>query len=675
MLIPLSWLKEFVDIKISFKELSWKLSEVGLTVEKWEEKNGDIIFDPEVTPNRPDWMSVYGIAREIAAVTNTHLKPKSQKLVIPKKIKNPLEIKINPDYKLASKTTTILFRNVTVKPSPEWLQKRIFQIGLRPINNLVDITNFVLWLYGNPLHVFDYDKILGNEMTVSLTKGGEKFRSLDGIDYILPKNAIVIKDKERIIDLPPIKGGENTAVSSTTRNILLHSIVCDPVLTRRASQALNLRSDSSAISERGVDSNGTTKAAIHTSSLILDLAQGEIASNILNHEEKEFKPWTVIVNHHRMERILGIKIEPKRVKEIFERLTLNSSIAAKQGNTIYRVVIPTYRNDLHIEEDLIEEVARIYGYNNFPKTLPSGPVPTAPVAYERNYDFEYKVKQFLTACGYSEIYTYSLISEKQLINLGIDPNETLRVDNPISRDFEYLRPHLLGNLLEALKINLPNFPDVKLFELGKVYLGEILDAAKEEYSLSTISSGSRFFEAKGETELILNRLGINYQIKPFEKEQIKSWLHPTRAALVTSGKELLGNIAEIHPSVLAKFGISSPVTRWYLNYNLLEKLANKQSFSSNKTKRYQPIPQFPPTIEDLSFIINEKVEIAKIIEILKSIDRLIVGVSLLDSFDNTQTFRITYQSPIKTLSSEDVAKIRDKIIKTTKEKLGISLRE
>ncbi len=509
MLIPLSWLKEYVDIKMPFAKLAERMSEVGLTIETWKEVDGDIIFDPEVTPNRPDWMSVTGIAREIAAVTG-------EKLTLPKiisvpKAKSTLELNYKDDPKLCPRTSRILIKNVKVKSSPEWLIKRIKQIGLRPINNLVDITNYVLWLYGNPLHVFDYDKIRGHSMVTELSKGGEEFRSLDGIDYKLPKNAIIIKDLGRVIDLLPLKGGANTAVSSETKNVLLHSIVCDPVLTRRTSQALGLRSDSSTVSERGVDPNGTTKAALKALELILDLAGGEVASPLIEVPEKPLPTWTVDLNHERLENILGIDVQPNKVVEILESLDLKVT-----GN--YKVTIPTFRNDLHIEEDLIEEVGRMIGYNSFPKTLPASAVPTIPVAYAHNYDFDYNIKQTLKGAGYSEIYTYSLISEDQLIKLNIDPSKTLRIDNPISKEYEYLRPKLLGNLLDALKINTPNFNDVKLYELGKIYLGESLDKFSEKYSLSGILKGEKFYEATGIIELIAKELGITIQILPVYKD-------------------------------------------------------------------------------------------------------------------------------------------------------------
>ncbi|MBI3887550.1 hypothetical protein HY310_00595, partial [Candidatus Microgenomates bacterium] len=367
-----------------------RMSEVGLTIEVWHKDGEDIVFDPEVTPNRPDWLSVTGIAREVAAATNSKLKLPNPKEAPKPKTKLELDYRDNPE--ICPRTSRILIKGVKVKSSPEWLQKRIKQIGLRPINNLVDITNYVLWMHGIPLHVFDYDKIRGHKMECVLSKGREEFRSLDGIDYQLPKDAIIIKDVGRVIDLLPLKGGENTAVSNNTTNVLLHSIVCDPVITRRTSQALGLRSDSSAVSERGVDPNGTTKACLTALELILELAGGEVASELTETPKNPLPSWKVSIDHQKIEEVLGIKIDPKKVKQIWESLDLK---VEKQ----YEVTIPTFRNDIKIEADLIEEVGRIIGYNSFPKTLPASPVPTNPVAYTHDYDFDLNVRNILKGSG------------------------------------------------------------------------------------------------------------------------------------------------------------------------------------------------------------------------------------------------------------------------------------
>ncbi len=646
MLIPLSWLKEYVDIKTPFPKLAERLSEVGLTVEKWEEKDDDLIFDPEITPNRPDWMSVYGIAREVAATTGAKLKDPTPKIEI-KKPKNSLSITVKPNYDLVPRKTSVIIKNVKVKPSPEWLQKRIKQVGLRPINNLVDITNYVLWIYGSLLHVFDYDKIRGHQMIIEQAKGGEEFRSLDGLNYKLPKDAVIIKDVGRVIDLLPIKGGENTAASNSTKNVLLHSVVVDPVLTRRTSQALNLRSDSSTIAERGLDPNGTIRAVTHALALILELAGGEVASDISDLKAFEFKPWTVEMSHQKLEKVLGIAITPAQVKKILEGLELKV-----EGQ--YKVTIPTWRNDLHIEEDIIEEVGRIHGYNNFPKTLPVSAVPTTTVAYARDFDFEHQIKQTLKGAGYSEIYTYSLVSEDQLVKLAIDPTKVLRVDNSISRDYEYLRPLLLGSLLEAIKLNLPNFPEIKLFELGKVYKGESVDQAKEQTFLSCMLSGEKFLEAKGACELLLNELGLTADFSFAEPGKIPG-SHPGRSATIKIGKEEIGFIGEVHPTILARFGIKTHVTGWFLNYQKLESLAITD-------KIYQPVPKYPAIVEDLSLVIPTKALYGDVVAAIKKTSNLITSIDLVDTHETSKTLRLTYLDRSKNLTDKDVSEIRQKIL-------------
>lgn len=663
MQIPLSWIKEFTKVTLPMKELAELMSESGLTIEKWEEREGDTVFDTEVTPNRPDWLSVVGTAREIAAVTDSKFTFKEEGIA-EKKVKNPLPIEIHPDYQVAPRVVSVIVKGVTVKPSPAWLQKRIKQIGLRPINNLVDITNLVLWAVAAPLHAFDYDKIQGHKMSVQVTKGGEKFRSLDGMDYTLPPDAIIITDESRIIDLVPLKGGENTAISAETKNILLHAIIADPLMTRRTSQTLGLRSDASALSEKGVDPNILPVALKMTLSLVLELAGGEVASDIMDHKEKEFVSHKVELYHQNLERIIGILFEEKQVLNYFERLQLPTVVK----NGIYSVTVPTFRQDLCIEEDLIEEVARLYNYNNMPRTLPEGPVPTTKAAYTRNFDLEYDIKQKVKALGYSEVYTYSLVDDKQLENLGIDPEKTLRITNPVSIDYRYLRPILLGNLIQALKLNLGNTNSIRLFELGKEYRGETLDKVEEPYSLTAILAGEKFFEAKGAVESLLTSLGVDYKIEPATKSDATDWLHPGRNAVIRAGKEYLGFIGELHPTLLAKFGIKSRATAWVIKYNLLEKKVNKD-------RVYRSVPKYPAVIEDISLEVSAKQPVGEIIDIIQSASKLVTRIDLIDVHEGSKTFRIYYQDSSKNLEEKDIKEIRSKIIKTLNEDLKVAVKD
>src|SRR3989344_4355808 len=633
MLAQLSWLKDYVDITLSPKELGDRLTEVGLGTEKITKADGDVIFEFEITPNRPDLLSILGIAREIAAVERKKIRQLNlPNLTKPKK--ESLPIKLNPDYKLFQRWTGISIANISIKPSPQWMQDRLTKIGLRPINNVIDITNYVMFELGIPLHAFDYDQIIGHEMTVEKAIGGEQFTSVDEKSYHLPKNAIIIKDKERIIDLAGIKGGLNSGITDNTKNVFLHVTIDDPILIRRASIALSLRSDASAIYERGVDKGGTLKTLARAAQLVIELAGGNIASKVYDLKkpaslqgEQEFEPWKLNLRIDRLNKILGIEIPQKKIVSILESLNLNPTIKSN----VITCLIPTYRNDLTIEEDLIEEVARIYNYNNFPKTIPFGQIPTLKVPYFKDYKVEKKAKNILKSSRFSEIYTYSLIAENDLVEQGWKSEDILRIDNPVSLEYEYLRPTLKINLLKALSQNKPNFKDVNLFELGKVYLGKNLNEAKEPYFLSGISNTKNFFEVKGILEKLFDELGI--------KEDPTEFI------------EILDE------------GVF-----FEINYSEITKLASLH-------KKFIPLPKYPPVIEDLALLVDEKIKTGDILKEIKKQSEYIVDVSLLDTFRDSRTFHIIYQNKEGNLTTEEVGKIREKIIKFLKEKFNAKVKE
>ena len=333
-------------------------------------------------------------------------------------------------------------------------------------------------------------------------------------------------------------------------------------------------------------------------------------------------------NLQRLNKILGISIPEKEVLSLLQRLNLNPS---KKTQDILETTVPTYRNDLRIEEDLIEEVARLYGYNKFPKTIPAGQIPIKQVSYFKDYEIEKRIKNIFTASGFSEIYTYSLISEKDLLENEISPDKTLRIDNPVSREFEYLRPSLIPNLKKALMQNKPYFEKINLFELGKVYLGSSIDTASEVYYLCGITNEKNFYEVKGIVEKLFEDFGIS--------QDVTSFIHMADE----------GVLFEINFS------------------NLLAKI--------NPNKNYKPIPKYPPIIEDLSLLIDEKIQTGKLIEEIKKQSPLIIEVSLLDVFENSRTFHIVYQHRERNLTNEEVSKIREKILEALRKKFKIRLKE
>lgn len=644
MIVPLSWLKEYVDITLTPKELGEKLTEIGLGVEKINKTSDDNIFELEITPNRPDCLSIIGIAREVAAIERKKIKYPTLKTTL-KPSSHPPGGKLTPltivtDPKINPRFTGIIISGITVGESPKWLKERLEKMGQRSVNNIVDITNYVMLELGNPIHAFDYDKITGNIMIVSQAKGGEKFESVDGITYHLPKDAVVISDKEKIIDLCGIKGGKNSGTYEGTRNIFIRVPVEIPNLIRRTSLSLGLRSEASSIFERGVNTGGIIDALKRTVDLVLEIAGGEVASDLYDLKTpasqqggQDFKPWKLTLRISRLNQILGIKIDEKKILNILNSLNLNPHVILSKHSAskdrIIECTIPTYRNDLKIEEDLIEEVARIYGYNNFPKTMPEGVIPTQQIPYFKNYRLDEKIKNILKAAGFSEIYTYSLICEKDLLENNIDPDKTLRVDNPVSREFEYLRPTLKINLLKAFNQNKANFDNINLFEVGKAYAGKNLDEAAEINTLSGITNSKSFFEVKGILERLFADLGI--------KEDPSKYI------------EVLGNAIffELNGSETIK--------------------------STNKT--FKSLPKYPPIVEDLSLVAGRDVKTKDIIDEIKNQSNLIVDISLLDRFEDSRTFHIIYQDKNKNLTGEEVSKIRSKILKVLSEKFHVELKK
>lgn len=648
MYAPINWLKEFVPISLPTKELAWRLTELGLSVEKILNLEEEDVLELEITPNRSDLLSIIGIAREIAAIGKKKIKLHSVSLPTPSK---NLPIAIHNDFKLFPRYTGIILDNISVKPSPAWLQKRIKQLNLRPINTIVDITNYVMFETGIPLHAFDYDQIKGNEINVLLSKGGEEFTSVDEKSYKLPKNAIIIKDKERIIDLCGIKGGLNSGIADITSRVYLQVTADDPVLIRRASHVLALRSDASAIFERGVDKGGLLNSLKRAAGLILDFSGGEVASDIVDLKEKEFNPWKLNLDLERLKKVLGITIPEEEVISILKSLSLNP---VKSGKNI-QLTIPTYRQDLKIEEDLIEEVARVYGYNRFSPTFINSSIPTEKISYFKNYSFEEKVKNIVSGCGYTEIYTYSLVSGSQLSKLG-ELKDALKLTNPVSLDYEYLRPSLKGNLLTALKSNISNFPDANLFELGKVYKGNP-QKPEEIYHLGLIQSKGNYEKIKGTVEELLQRVGIG---------KVKFTPTGPVSSEIRSDDIQIGTMEIIETKKANHFEIKDPPSYAELNFGVIEKLSKPPSFV--------PVSSYPATIEDVAFVLKPQTYLGELMGAIKEISPIVSRVELLDSYENTRTLRIYYQDKTKTLTQNDTQPVREKILSLSKLKFGAKLK-
>ena len=636
----------------------WKLTETGLTTESYESKLGDKVLDIEVTPNRPDWLSIVGIAREISVIQNTQLK-----LPIIPEIERPkakLPIKVNIQPKLVGRYSGITIADVKVKDSPLWMQKQLKLIGLRPINNLVDITNYVMFEFGIPIHVFDYDKFISDELTVELSKGGENFTSVDGIAYKLPKNALIIKDKGIVIDLAAIKGGENTGITNSTKNIFVHVPIYDPITTRKTSQHMKLASDASYVYERGPDLGAIPKTLKRTVDLTLKLAGGKIASEIIDsRNQSDFKSRKLSVSIDKVNQILGAGIDTKTVLNILNKLELSPTIKDSK----IHCQIPSFRGDINIEEDLIEEISRVYGYNKFPKTLPTSSTSTGNIPFFYDRSFELLLKNIVMNLGYLEANTLSLVSKIIIDKSNLDAENHIRIHNPVSLESEYFRTSIIPNLLMALKLNADQ-SNLRLFEFNKVYFAPV-NKAKEPYRLSAIIKDGNYKDIKTILDTLLTKLNIdNVGIKPTASK--KGLWHPVKSGVVERGNKHIGFLGQINPEVLARFDIEELIYAIELDVNILELLKRDNEF--------KPISKHPPQIEDITLMLPERTKVGDVIHSIKSSSRLITNVELTDIYKDSHTFRIHYQHPSKTLTDKEVKIIRKTFENSLKRNLSLKLK-
>jgi phenylalanyl-tRNA synthetase beta chain len=656
MLTPLNWLKEYVEIRLPLKELMWKMTEAGLTCESTLKAGDETILDVEVTANRPDWMSIVGIAREVAAIQGIKIKePKIKELPVQN---GNFPIDLVPDFNLFERWSAVILKDIKIAPSPKWLAERIKFMGHTPINNVIDITNYVMYELGIPMHAFDYDEIYGQIMTVTQSKGGEDFTTVDGLTYKLPKDAMIIKDAERIIDLAGIKGGANSGIKESTKNIFLHVTIDNPVLTRRASIAMGLRSDASAIYERGPDKGSTINSLKKAANLILESAGGAVASKIIDIQKEKYSPTSIFMSFAKLEKILGIKVPDADAVQILKKLNLSPK-KSKLGITCS---VPTYRGDIKIEEDLVEEVARLYGYNKFPLTMPVGQTNDKKIPYYFDDSLIIKIKNLLVSSGYSETKNLSLISKDLIAKFGMNPVKHFKITNPVSSEYEYMRTSLIPSLVSAVKIN--SIDNLMLFEVDKVYLKTGKDSA-EKYKIAVIFTGDNFRNFKTVIELILSKLNIeNFSI---EFESDKPYFHQSKSGTLKTGETIIGEFGEINPFVLNALEISGKIYCFEMDVETLEKLS--------KFKTFSPVPVNPAQVEDITLSFPAKTRIGEVIKAIKNLQLTINNVEFRDTYKDSYTFRIWYQDANKTLTNEEVEKIRLRILSLLKTKFGGTIKE
>lgn len=657
-----SWLREFVKTPATPEEIARNLSLTSQSVERINKAEEDFVYDIEVTSNRPDAFSTYGIARELSAVL-PRFGIEAELLPIPEvdqkipEIKDglPLEVKI-AQSSLVPRFTALIFDNVTIKPSPEFVQKRLEISGIRALNNVIDISNYLMLELGQPMHTFDYDKILGAKMIVRQSKEGEEIVTLDGQLRKLPPGTIIIEDGEqRIIDLCGIMGGKISEVDENTKRVLLFVQTYDPISIRRSCQGLSFRTEAASRFEKGIDPEGVLIAMKRAVGLFRDWTGGQVASQLFDIYPNPPEKREITLEKKRLDRLMGVEIEFTEAKEILESLGFKTKLNKQVENLVAEV--PHWRlGDVEIPEDLIEEIARLYGYFNLPNNLP-------PISFPQTSDpilqLENEIKTALKFWGYTETPTYSMTSAQTLTKVAIDSQKLLKLANPLSEDLLYLRTTLLPSLLEVVLKNI-NFPEIKIFEISNVYPPQgVNNLPAEKSKLAGLISPGDFRDSKGVIEAIFEELGIE-NIRYEMIEDPGEVFSQTSAAIFVRQKKV-GQAGEVSEELLVRFGINRKVA--FFDLDLSELLP-----FTNKLKKYIPISKYPAIIEDLAFVVPEKITVAEVIKMIEIQSPLIKKVELVDMYQTTRTFRITYQSYEGNLTDKDIEPIREKIIKDLKQK-------
>ncbi|MCK4454053.1 phenylalanine--tRNA ligase subunit beta [Candidatus Parcubacteria bacterium] len=668
MIFSYNLLQSLFDKKLPKPE---KLAEVltmhSFEVESLARKGGDWLLDIDVTPNRAsDCFSHIGIAREIAAILKYKFKtPAFVKTTAGKKDFIKIEVK---DKNACPRYTAKVITDVKVGDSPKWIKERLEVCGLQPINNVVDIANYMMLETGQPLHAFDFDKLEGKKIIVRFAKQGEKIITLDNQKFDLNKNILIIADSKQPLAIAGIKGGKKAEIDKNTKTIVLESANFDYKSIRLASRLLNLKTDASWRFEHGLDPNLTEQAINRAASLILEIAKGKVAKGLSDFYPKKVFPKKIKLDLNYVEKLLGVKIPQKEIIKIFQKLDftpINQCVGAKE---ILLVEVPTFRLDISIPEDLIEEIGRIYGYEKIKPIMPLSSL--IPPKKNENIFWQDFIKNILKELCFTEVYNYSFVSEKDREIFTLKDN-LVEIENPMSVEQKYLRPTLLINLLKNIKSNIKNYEEMKLFEIGKKHTKNSGRRIDERAMFSGIiikkDKKELFYELKGVIDLLLNKLGISdiwYDEHKVSFEDIKLW-HLKKCAEIKIKGEKIGFLGEISPNILDALKIKKNVCAFEIDFEKLKELCSEES-------EYQPIPLFPTAVRDLAVLVPRKV---KVVDVLNKINisggALVRDVDLFDMYEGKElpedkknlAFHIIYQAKDRTLSAREIDEVHNRIIK------------
>ena len=625
----------------------------------------------EITSNRPDCMSIIGLARESAATFNRGFKIPEVKATGNNEDVNDYASAEIAAPELCSRFIGRVIKNVKIAPSPEWMQKRLKACGIRAINNVVDITNYIMLEYGQPMHAYDLDHVEGHKIIVRRAEEGELLETLDDQPRMLQNSMIAIGDEKRAIGVAGVMGGANSEVCDTTVTVMFESACFNAVAVRRGAKALGMRTDASALFEKGLDPENCLPAIQRACELMEQLGAGEVVGGMIDIYPVKKEQTVLPFEPDKMNRFLGLEVSAAEMKEILARLEFE----VKDD----KVYVPTFRGDIESMADIAEEVARIYGYDKIPTTMMKGCVTVGGKSKKQH--LEDVIRDSLTAVGLYEVTTYSFIDPKEndmiLMPQEDDRRNMVRISNPLGEENSVMRTDMLSSVLKVLKTNFSRRnAEAGIFEIGSVYIPKAEQVLPDENQIIAVGmyGGCDFYDIKGKVENMLADLNINdYE---FITCKDNPSFHPGRCAHIYACGKFLGIIGQIHPKVAANFKIGDETYCALLDFNVL--------LSGYTTDRqYKALPKFPATSRDIAVILDKNINVGEVIKIIESNrNGILESYSLFDVYEGEQVgdgkksvaYSLLFRAEDRTLTDKEVNEVMDKILSGLKEKLNAELR-
>lgn len=635
----------------------------------------DVVVEYEVTSNRVDCFSIIGIAREAAATfRKPFILPEIKPTGNSENVQDMISVEIK-DKDLCKRYVARVVKNIKMGPSPEWMQRRLAACGIRPINNIVDITNYVMEEYGQPMHAYDLDTIAGNKIVVRRANEGETFTTLDGQERKLDPSMLMICDAEKAIGIAGIMGGDNSKITDDVKTMLFEAACFDGTNIRLSGKKLGMRTDAQAKFEKGLDPNTAKLAMDRACELIEELGAGEVVGGYVDEYENVNQPVKVGYNPEKINKLLGTDISEEEMVGYFKMIDFEVDEANKE------LTIPTWRQDIHCLADVAEEVARFYGYDNIPTTLPKG---SANGSLSYKLRIENIARNMAEQFGFSEAMTYSFESPKVFEKLRIEENDSLRdvivISNPLGEDYSIMRTSTLNGMLTSLATNYNRRnKDVRLYEIANIYIPKALPLTelpdeRTQFTLGMFGAGD-FFDLKGIVEEFLEKVGLK-GLETYDPASKKPFLHPGRQANIIYDGTVIGYLGEVHPEVSETYGIGERV--YIANIDMPEIVAR-----ANFDLKYKGIAKYPAVTRDISMVMEKSIMVGQVEEVIRKCGgKLLEECKLFDVYEGSQikegyksvAYSISFRASDRTLADQDVNTIMDKILKNL-EKLGIELRK